>query len=179
VGLRIREPETWSVARISTSAKPSAGDVLLADGMVRKRPTPAEDEAVQSHRPFAGQAANACFCNGPVVVNPFLRFVTAGSCFCTGSALGCRLMVFEEERAGPILDARGCPGFSPNTSCRHCGLTQSVVPAGTPLREGWCYPARKPLSASPVRLNGVSPPRPTFSKAPRAVAVNIGRRPPP
>ena len=38
VGLRIREPETWSVARISTSAKPSAGDVFLADGMVRKRP---------------------------------------------------------------------------------------------------------------------------------------------
>ena len=35
MGLRIREPETWSVARISTSAKPSAGDVLLADGMVR------------------------------------------------------------------------------------------------------------------------------------------------
>ena len=133
---------------------------------------------------------DALFCNGPLEVNPFLRFVTAGSCFCTGSALGCRLMVFEEERAGPILDARGCPGFSPSTSCRHCGLTQSIVPAGTPLREGWCYPARKPLSASPfvshlaansffVRLNGVSPPRPAFSKAPRAVAVNIGRRPPP
>ena len=157
---------------------------------VSSRPTPAENEAVQSHRPFVGQAANACFCNGPLEVNPFLRFVTAGSCFCTGSALGCRLMVFEEERAGPILDARGCPGFSPSTSCRHCGLTQSIVPAGTPLREGWCYPARKPLSASPfvshlaansffVRLNGVSPPRPAFSKAPRAVAVNIGRRPPP
>ena len=133
---------------------------------------------------------DACFCNGPLGVNPFLRFVTAGSCFCTGSALGCRLMVFEEERAGPILDARGCPGFSPGASCRHCGLTQSIVPAGTPLREGWCYPARKPLSASSfvshlaansffVRLNGVSPPRPAFSKAPRAVAVNIGRRPPP
>ena len=37
-----------------------------------------ENEAVQSHRPFVGQAANACFCNGPLEVNPFLRFVTAG-----------------------------------------------------------------------------------------------------
>ena len=139
---------------------------------------------------------NACFCNGPLVVNPFLRFVTAGSCFCTGSALGCRLMVFEEERAGPILDARGCPGFSPNTSCRHCGLTQSIVPAGTPLREGWCYPARKPLSASPfvshlaansffVRLNGVSPPRPDLLKSaarsggqhwPKATAIGGAKR---
>ena len=129
---------------------------------------------------------------GPWKSIPFLRCAvsTAGACFCPGSALGCRLMVFEEERAGPILDARGCPGFSPSTSCRHCGLTQSIVPAGTPLREGWCYPARKSWSASPfvshlaaksffVRLNGVSPPRPTFPKAPRAVAVNTGRRPPP
>ena len=46
VGLRIREPETWSVARISTSAKPSAGDVLLADGMVRKRPYAENAETV-------------------------------------------------------------------------------------------------------------------------------------
>jgi hypothetical protein len=48
------------------------------------------------------------FCNGPLVVNPFFApFPLPGSCFCTGSALGCRLMVFEEERAGPILDTRG------------------------------------------------------------------------
>src|SRR5271166_1403217 len=73
---------------------------------------------------------------GPWKSIPFLRcaVIHAGSCFCTGSALGCRLMVFEEERAGPILDARGCPGFNPSTSCKHCGLTQSIVPAGTPLR---------------------------------------------
>ena len=56
-------------------------------------------------------SATFAFCNGPVVVNPFCALSLPGSCFCTGSAQGCRLMVFEEERVGPILDARGCPGF--------------------------------------------------------------------
>src|SRR6516162_2176503 len=59
-------------------------------------------------RPLCGPAAYICFCNGPFVVNPlFAPVPLPGACFCTGSALGCRLMVFEEERAGPISNARG------------------------------------------------------------------------
>src|SRR5208337_2047051 len=51
---------------------------------------------------------NVCFCNGPLEVNPFFApYPLPGACFCTGSALGRRLMVFEEERAGPILETRG------------------------------------------------------------------------
>lgn len=47
------------------------------------------------------------FCNGPLVVNPFFApYPLPGSCFCPGSAQGCRLMVFEEERAGPIYVKR-------------------------------------------------------------------------
>ena len=61
-----------------------------------------------AHRPFVGEARNVCFCNGPLEVNPsFCAVSTAGGMLCTGSALGCRLMVFEEERAGPILETRG------------------------------------------------------------------------
>jgi hypothetical protein len=37
----------------------------------------------------------------------------------------------------------GWPGFSPSPSCKHCGLTQSIVPAGTPLREGRCLSCPK------------------------------------
>ena len=44
------------------------------------------------------------FCNGPQLVNPFFApLPLPGSCFCTGSAQGCRLMALEKERAGPIL----------------------------------------------------------------------------
>ncbi len=39
------EPETWSVAKISTSARPSAGEVLLAGCMVRNRPVASVCEA--------------------------------------------------------------------------------------------------------------------------------------
>jgi len=57
---------------------------------------------------FVGEARNVCFCNGPLEVNPFFApYPLPGACFCTGSALGRRLMVFEEERAGPILETRG------------------------------------------------------------------------
>ena len=46
---------------------------------------------------------NVGFCNGPSAVNPFFApYPPPGSCFCSGSALGCRLMVLEKERAGPI-----------------------------------------------------------------------------
>jgi len=38
VGVRIHEPKNSCVAKISTSARPSAGDTSLADGMVRDRP---------------------------------------------------------------------------------------------------------------------------------------------
>ena len=54
---------------------------------------------------LAGELASdkLYFCNGPHVVNPFFApYPLPGSCFCTGSAQGCRLMVLEEERAGPI-----------------------------------------------------------------------------
>src|SRR5271157_6278708 len=84
----------------------------------------------------------------------------------------------------------GLPGSSPSTSCKHRGLTQSIVPAGTSFGKAGVYPARKPPSASPfaaqlagnsfsVRLDGVSPSRPEPRKAPRGAAVNAGRRPPP
>jgi hypothetical protein len=38
------------------------------------------------------------FCNGPRLVNPSLRYLLAGSRFCTGSARGRHLMGFEEDR---------------------------------------------------------------------------------
>jgi hypothetical protein len=96
-------------------------------------------------------------------------------------------MVFKEERAGPILDARGCLASTQ-------ALLQSLRPdpihrPGRDAASGKAgvYPARKFLIASPfarllaangfsVRLNGVSPSRPKVSKAPRAVAVNAGRK---
>ena len=95
-------------------------------------------------------------------------------------------MVSEKEGAGPISYG-GVAGLAPSATERKCGLTQSIVPAGTPLREGWCHPARKPSNASPfapqrtaerffVRLSGVSPPRPKLGKAPRAASVNAGRK---
>ena len=37
LGLRNHEPETCSVEKISTSARPPAADMFLADGMVRSR----------------------------------------------------------------------------------------------------------------------------------------------
>ncbi len=87
---------------------------------------------------------------GPSKSIPFLSAaIHAGSCFCTGSALGCRLMVFEEERVGPIFQGRGCLGFRPSSSCKHLGLAQSIVPAGTSFGKAGVYPARKALSASP------------------------------
>jgi len=50
-----------------------------------------------------GKIAEVDFCNGPSAVNPFFApYPPPGSCFCSGSALGCRLMVLEKERAGPI-----------------------------------------------------------------------------
>ena len=85
---------------------------------------------------------------------------------------------------------RGVAGLRPGASCKRGGLTQSIVPAGDAAsgRLVFILPENR-SSASPyvpqraagrfsVRLNGVSPPRPTFPKAPRAVAVNTGRRPP-
>ena len=84
------------------------------------------------HRPGKGRR----FCNGPSAVNPFFApYPLPGSCFCTGSALGCRLMVSEKEGAGPISYG-GVAGLAPSTTERKCGLTQSIVPAGTPLRAG-------------------------------------------
>ena len=44
-------------------------------------------------------------------------------------------MVSEKEGAGPILYG-GVAGLAPSTTERKCGLTQSIVPAGTPLRVG-------------------------------------------
>ena len=71
------------------------------------------------------------FCNGPSAVNPFFApYPLPGSCFCTGSALGCRLMVSEKEGAGPISYG-GVAGLAPSTTERKCGLTQSIVPADT------------------------------------------------
>ena len=97
-------------------------------------------------------------------------------------------MVFEKERAGPIL-MRGVAWHHPGASLRTCGLTQSIVPAGTSFGKAGVYLSRKTSSASPfapqlaaesfsVRLNGVSPSRPELREAARAAAVNTGRRPP-
>src|SRR5271165_4066431 len=62
----------------------------------------------ESKQAFVGWPRNVCFCNGPLEVNPFFApYPLPEACFCTGSALGRRLMVFEEERAGPILETRG------------------------------------------------------------------------
>jgi len=115
-----------------------------------------ESELLGRHRPDAGagggrnghavsyQPLGGRFCNGPPVVNPFFCAIPLpGSCFCTGSALGRRLMVSEKEGAGQSY-WRGCFAVA-STACGRCGLTQSIVPAGTPLPEGWCLSCPKTL----------------------------------
>jgi hypothetical protein len=99
---------------------------------------------------FVGEAAKVCFCNGPLEVNPFFApYPLPGSCFCTGSALGCRLMVFEEEWAGPILDARGLPGFNPSPSWQSL-RPDPIHRPGRDAASGRGYLSYpKPLTASP------------------------------
>jgi len=146
----------------------------------------AYEQLIESRTAYPRQVR---FCNGPLVVNPFCALPLPGSCFCTGSAQGCRLMALEKERAGPIL-MRGVAWRYPGASLRTGGLTRSIVPAGTSFGKAGVYLSRKPSIASPfaphpvansfsVRLNGVSPSRPTFPKAPGAAAVNTSRRLPP
>ena len=142
-------------------------------------------------RRSVGEAGKPCFCNGPLEVNPFFApYPLPGSCFCTGSALGCRLMVFEEDRAGPILDARGCrasprrllQGLRPDPIHRPgrdaaSGRLVFILPENQSNASP--YVPQRAAGSFSVWLNGVSPSRPEFRRAPRAVAVNTGRRPSP
>ncbi len=155
---------------------------------------PRQNSSLRPRRPTGHSLAKpAMFASvtGPWESTLFLRHI-----HCRGHAsvhgVGARPPPYGVRRGKGRSNLRdaGWPGFSPSPSCKHCGLTHSIVPAGTPLREGGVYPARKLSRASPfapqraansffVRLNGVSPSRPKVWKAPRAVAVNTGRRPPP
>src|SRR5271166_3374846 len=78
----------------------------------------------------------------------------------------------------------GWPGFSPSPSCKHCGLTQSIVPAGTPLRNQTssaitalpppqyrslaALSVKKQLTAKQLEVNGVCCVRKAKSRQPKA-----------
>ena len=84
------------------------------------------------------------FCNGPLVVNPFFSVLsTAGSCFCTGSVLGCRRMVFEEERAGPIFQMGGVAWLQSKLLLQASRPDPVHRPGRDELREGWCLSCPK------------------------------------
>ncbi|HEX8712247.1 MAG TPA: transposase [Terracidiphilus sp.] len=80
---------------------------------------------------------------GPWKSIPFLRRSTAGSMLLYGVGAGPPPDGVRRGKGRSNLRYAGLPGFSPSSSCRHCGLTQSIVPAGTPLREGRCLSCPK------------------------------------
>jgi hypothetical protein len=85
-----------------------------------------------SARPKRRNKAIAPFCNGPRLVNPFLRHPIAGSRFCPGSARGRHLM--GSERIGRPIYERV---FAMPLGAMRSDLIRRPG-EGTSLRGAWC-----------------------------------------
>ena len=90
-------------------------------------------EIDRSNLPEGVEILEMLFCNGPRLVNPFLRHPIAGSLFCPWSAHGRHLMGLDEDEAGQS----NCAWSLPPRSIPRSDLVHRPG-EGTSLREGWC-----------------------------------------
>ena len=112
--------------------------ISVCDDTVRQKLKDAFDTIDWSLR-SSKRSSDKRLCNGPFVVNPFLTpFLLL-----YGLSAGLPPDGVRRGKGRSNLKRAGSPGFSPSSSCIFHDLTQSIVPAGTPLREGRCLSCPK------------------------------------
>src|SRR5271167_2352505 len=81
---------------------------------------------------------------------PFCAVSTAGVLLLYGVSAGLPPYGVRRGKGRSNLTLHGC--LHSKHRCAYGGLTQSIVPAGTPLREGWCLSCPKTLECFSFRV---------------------------